>query len=140
MICRVKCHMQLAAIHIFVMCRVDFHTQLADKANNFNSDDVKQLLQAVYDIMAPEGERYCWESEDFACASPLTQRPPWHRSWIILLPLLQGRDGQNCAQRLKGALSAQHSLSACTRRSWCCSPLQRPSSSSSRTASRTRAC
>ena len=40
-----------------MMCRVDFHTQLADKANKFNSDDVTQLLQAVYDIMAPEGKR-----------------------------------------------------------------------------------
>ena len=38
------------------VCRVHFHTQLADKANQSNSDDVKQLLQAVYDIMAPEGE------------------------------------------------------------------------------------
>ena len=37
-------------------CRMHFHTQLADKANQTNSDDVKQLLQAVYDIMAPEGQ------------------------------------------------------------------------------------
>ncbi|CAL5225497.1 g8325 [Coccomyxa viridis] len=33
---------------------VHFHTQLADKANKSNSEDVQQLLQAVYDIMAPE--------------------------------------------------------------------------------------
>ena len=38
------------------VCRVHFHTQLADKANKSNSEDVQQLLQAVYDIMAPEGE------------------------------------------------------------------------------------
>ena len=37
-------------------CRVHFHTQLADKANKSNSEDVQQLLQAVYDIMAPEGD------------------------------------------------------------------------------------
>ena len=48
---------QLANNIDYMMCRVDFHTQLADKVNKFNSDDVKQLLQAVYDIMAPEGKR-----------------------------------------------------------------------------------
>lgn len=46
-----------------VMCRVDFHTQLADKANTFNSEDVKQLLQAVYDIMAPEGGKHRQETQ-----------------------------------------------------------------------------
>ena len=56
--CRVDSLIQLANNVPWVTCRVDFHTQLADKANQYNSDDVKQLLQAVYDIMAPEGEDY----------------------------------------------------------------------------------
>ena len=37
-------------------CRVNFHTQAADKAGEKNSDHVKRLLQAVYDIMAPKGK------------------------------------------------------------------------------------
>ena len=65
------------------MCRVDFHTQLADKANQFNSDDVKQLLQAVYDIMAPEGEIYCQKNEDIARASPLLRRLFQALLWVI---------------------------------------------------------
>ena len=35
--------------------RVNFHTQVADKASEKNSDYVKRLLKAVYDIMAPKG-------------------------------------------------------------------------------------
>ena len=61
MMCRVGCHIPLTNDVRGMICRVDFHTQLADKANTFNSEEVKQLLQAVYDIMAPEGERYCRE-------------------------------------------------------------------------------
>ena len=52
-ICPPLCHV---SHHEGSLRRVHFHTQLADKANKSNSDDVKQLLQAVYDIMAPEGK------------------------------------------------------------------------------------
>jgi len=51
--CPPLCHV---SHHEGFLRRVHFHTQLADKANKSNSDDVKQLLQAVYDIMAPEGK------------------------------------------------------------------------------------
>lgn len=42
-------------LSVYGCCRVDFHTQLADKANKSNTEDVQRLLGAVYNIMAPEG-------------------------------------------------------------------------------------